>query len=1256
MKIISIVLIASVWMDLAVYSIISFDLEYVRTNQLELAQYDLLVIFSWNWIIALVYFSVRYFNPSYIRAAQIIIAIMHIFSSTNRIIVRINLFGGKAKCWNLRLLCDAIYVVFAYQMGIIIMSNYNLDEVDLDYFPVIFSVLLFYTVKFIVKKRLSDFMATATHIHRSCNSSLTYLRNLYYFSQNQSGKYTLPLYGCILGHFKKCSNPYCLCFQLKFSYDIQIGMSSIKSISGLNKIFNQQQRGLKGNGLAMFDDLVAIETAKSLHQGTFITRTNKDTQTVSVIRSNEPLPADAVDFVLDLGSSDKFKMFMCSCLRDVKESQDGKRVFPAIIDILRFLTFEYKNYVAGLLAVYDFVYSRVYARESNIWSNILLQNYIYANRSLLTKVEQDIFPTPFPRMKLAKILNYRLRVHSLRSIMRTLIMGKIEIYSTLCGNIIPYTPLSKIVEAYTIELNKAKSEFEYLLETGPRNLKLNREAIMFELCVLEMPIVSKKLKKNYTEALIDTRNREGSVHSYENMRGKLSYFNSSNIVIFVRNINSTFRIYHYTANASDLLGVKRQELQGMAISDFMPPQLAQVHDRLIMNYLNGSSQSMKSGRIFTAITSKYAIRTNSCRISRSVMIVPKLDYLISDDIYMGAFISIRRKNNTPTIYTDQSGNIVGANMQASKAIGKRITLEKCSLFLMFPRLFQVYYPDLKLGLQHIQSLQESMNEDSSQKKKIQNSISSKGLKLNPTRVNLGEKGELGTHLRNSPEINSRDREQPATENLLDDYRQGNSYTSGSFEFFHFQMFTKNDSENLNQTDFVESSRSLSPYDPAFVEKASPLSFHLVNQRQQEEEERWKDVKESFAKGRFFIPPKFKLVSKILSQQRKLLVENLSNVFKVKATIETQYYQRNICLREISLVSIKRPGNSTLQFFRIFAESSNPLFLDVLMLSPESLKMIFRLCLINLKIKEYEKYITKSTGKVATTTNKNTSSFIVGSSFTIKGESRSAKNTSKPFSISSRHISVGLDPESNKDKSTTSAKKDSSESQNKPANIPSAESPSKLSKNEYQIISRGLLHRTKPKEYPTMTIENSSARGSNRNIGSKLDVEFLQADFANTQTIQGNLTKTSQNVQPTLEEVVNENSDIEKRNDNNYLNLNTHMSSSKRELTEDEKKKLKLLKSQEEYYMDVLKEEINKEKLGKIVNSVVNSPLLRRSLAVALASNNAINSPHSGKQDSNLNQSPVDKVTTIQGWSRSSFISSLDVDTDNSIQGRIWIIT
>ena len=330
------------------------------------------------------------------------------------------------------------------------------------------------------------------------------------------------------------------------------------------------------------------------------------------------------------------------------------------------------------------------------------------------------------------------------------------------------------------------------------------------------------------------------------------------------------------------------------------------------------------------------------------MIIPKLDYLITDDIYIGAFITMRKKNNGPIVYTDVNGQIIGTNNQAIKALGEKSRIKPSSLFLMFPRLFQMYFPDLKNGLE--QPLPTSDNTvDKHPPNGIVHNIADAQVQVEKPVMTLAERNEM---MGISGNLEKEEAELMADNNLYHDYHQGSSYSNVNMDFFHFPMFSAT-SAKIDTIDVpragVEDEES--DTDEPKQQELNSITSIIPN----EPRDRWRSVKHHLKKGKgTFVQTGFKMVSKIMDIHRKRLLENMSKVFRVKANIETQYYQRNACIREIGMTSMRRPGNTTLQFFKVFAESRSPLLLDALMLSPDSLMLVFKLAYLFVKIRTVER--------------------------------------------------------------------------------------------------------------------------------------------------------------------------------------------------------------------------------------------------------------------------------------------------------------
>lgn len=551
---------------------------------------------------------------------------------------------------------------------------------------------------------------------------------------------------------------------------------------------------------------------------------------------------------------------------------------------LRFLNYEYQNYIASLITAYDFIYSKQYGTESSAYKDVILQNFVTIGKKNLTSIENSMFKPYFSKIKYSKILDFRTRVHLLRDKIKSMVLGKIEIYSLMFERHIDYRELvGNAVKLYAMQ-KKTMKEFRELFSIESKNIKLNREAIMFELCVLEKQYVSSQLKKHYHESLIDVKYRAGSVYTNDNSKNRFSFYNSSNIAIFARNNNNVFRIAKFTLNAAELLGLKKHEIFGKELSEFMPPQIAAMHDRIMLNYMNGNNNSNKKGRIRTVVKSKR-------NISRSVVILPKLDYLMSDDIYIGALISVRKKNHYPLLFTDIAGKIVGWNNQALKVLSDKSTLSTESLFALYPRLFMAYYPEVRRSLmskENTTQIQYEMLDN-----KNLDDLSSNENEL--TEFNMTTVGDLRAN------------------------------SSKEYDVFQFQMFSKTESINEDAMDSHD-------------EETKPLSDsknRLLNSN-------WAKFK-SDLKTKDILPKTFKLVAELITLQRKAILKNLTKIVRVKISLETNHYQRHATLREISLQTIQKTSNRAKQFFRLFADNNPNLLMEVLMISPEALNTIYRIC-------------------------------------------------------------------------------------------------------------------------------------------------------------------------------------------------------------------------------------------------------------------------------------------------------------------------
>ena len=128
-----------------------------------------------------------------------------------------------------------------------------------------------------------------------------------------------------------------------------------------------------------------------------------------------------------------------------------------------------------------------------------------------------------------------------------------------------------------------------------KNLRLLKETMAFEVCLLERNHLTARTKQALLDARADLPLYRETIKSKEWSRSRFNFFNSSNVVVFANCLQNSIRITRFTSNACDLFGGTKEQLLGAETKMFMPSCVAKVHDMIIMNYLNGN-RMMKNRR------------------------------------------------------------------------------------------------------------------------------------------------------------------------------------------------------------------------------------------------------------------------------------------------------------------------------------------------------------------------------------------------------------------------------------------------------------------------------------------------------------------------------------------------------------------------------------------------------------------------------------------------------------------------------------
>ena len=898
------VILISLPLELALHNTITFDFNYVSRNMVQGRKYAYQVVCIGGTIIcSLVYFSVRDSNN---HVLLVLSNCAHVVNSIIRMYLRFKWNPYFYQIWINRVLI--IFETFYFCQAIVhlwcLMVPQILKFIYLDYLWLSSWPLLCFALNNMLNRRTRLMFVGKNKFKDdiSVENELYALEQVYFAFQNQGDpEKKLSLYAFMINHTKACKDPYCLCFHIRINYDSTIGQAaSLKAREVYARYTKGKKQSKQQNTLSFFDDLVAIDALRFHHGSVVSARLVPETKKVQVY-SETSILKDNIGSMMNLDNQSDFTRVIASFLRKVLESKS--QLYTATMANLAFLMSEYKNPLAALLLAYDFVYSPLYASQSSILREVIFQNFITIAKKDLNSNEGMNIPVhgALHGRSLSDVLDFRERSHKIRFDVQDLIMKKIDVYSALCIKSIDFLEVIKMGDELHKKTMRTEREIDYLLDMSTKNTKLARMGVVFEMCVLERPIVSTRLRKCYKEAYFDCKNRVGSINSVNN-KFKFSPFNSSNIVVFSRHFENAFRITSFTTNSIYLFGMKLEDLKGQKLSNFMPDTVASLHDRMMFSYLNGQSQHKHDGKIYVPVLSKQGTM-------RSAMILIKPELQFFNEIYIAGLISVRKKNHYPLIYSDLHGRILGSNKQAMKMISNNKQLEDSSLFALFPKLYQFYNP----GKQQDHSY----------------------MKMSPfidrERHNLSEVTADHTVITN---------ETSSTKH--DDFNKeanGALRSKHSIDLFMFQMMHKTIT-TINFSEMEANEKTPGPGDHVYYSPSNPEEYENVG--------KLSHMKQSSASKGTNTTIKLDVLSRIISDQRKLILENLTKIFKTKIDVETSHYQKHITIKEITLDTIHKTRHRVQQFFKAFAANNNPYLMEVLMVSPEALNNLYKLC--NYKIK------------------------------------------------------------------------------------------------------------------------------------------------------------------------------------------------------------------------------------------------------------------------------------------------------------------
>ena len=199
------------------------------------------------------------------------------------------------------------------------------------------------------------------------------------------------------------------------------------------------------------------------------------------------------------------------------------------------------------------------------------------------------------------------------------------------------------------------------------------------------------------------------MRTLQKMRGKnnnMNIFSNNNMVVFVNILKSKFFISKFSSNMPGYFELNPKEVKGMLLSDLLPLEIRREHDRFVLDFVNQKvSPIIKTG----ALTSFCVTKNNMLRMMN---VIVKLEYFMTDDIYLSGIMIPHPRNEDILILSNQSGKVISMNQKAQTLMGNGIKDNPYKLFLSIPLMIKYFYPTTKNSLKYKKySKQVTMEDD-----------------------------------------------------------------------------------------------------------------------------------------------------------------------------------------------------------------------------------------------------------------------------------------------------------------------------------------------------------------------------------------------------------------------------------------------------------------------------------------------------------------------------------------------------------------
>jgi len=328
---------------------------------------------------------------------------------------------------------------------------------------------------------------------------------------------------------------------LRERWDANVGSDAMRFAKDVFMKSMDERRDYRYNGVVDFDNLNTNNDIRKRHESVVTIKTSSTDDEIKIQRGKDfTLHSYDSNFsMVCLDSQEKISLFIASLHMSFYRSLPRSRFTTYVaITTVKFLLYEYENPIASLHFLYEYIYSKHSKKNIGWGSTFILQNLKHLCKNSLAHSIPST-SSSLAHLDFSAVLSFRSRVHSLKSTIREMVIMKIDLYSKLAMRRVDYRGVIDSGVRLKEMIDRTEEEIGELLDYRGENINLTREALIFEICVLERSFISHRLRSKYKAAIEDTKHRIGSIDPLHLRTRDFSFLNASNIVITIQPTSST---------------------------------------------------------------------------------------------------------------------------------------------------------------------------------------------------------------------------------------------------------------------------------------------------------------------------------------------------------------------------------------------------------------------------------------------------------------------------------------------------------------------------------------------------------------------------------------------------------------------------------------------------------------------------------------------------------------------------------------------